>query len=137
MRATIKNYLDAAKQRREDGEAGFSLIELIVVVAILGILVAVAIPVFANIQDTAKANTAKAAAANGATAVAAAIANGTTSVDTVETTVLDKMSKDGIELTFVVPATGTALTLDNYCVRAVGGSTQTAGPACTAPTPAS
>lgn len=127
---TIHNYLETAKQRREDGEAGFSLIELIVVVAILGILVAIAIPVFSSIQDTAKENSAKAAAANGATTVAAGVANGETRT-AIEAN-LTKMSKDGFAVTLTLPTSGTP-TLDNYCVQAAGDSTQTAGPGCTTP----
>lgn len=71
---TIKQYLEAAKARKENGEAGFSLVELIVVVVILGILAAVAIPIFANIQGQARENAVKAAAASAVSQVTAALA---------------------------------------------------------------
>lgn len=127
MRATIKNYIEAVQKRRqEEGEEGFSLIELIVVVAILGILVAIAIPVFTSIQGTAQDNALKAAAANGASVVAAAIANGDTPADAD----LDSLESGDIDEVTLVENKNTSLT--DICVQAMGfgGKTQTAGNGC-------
>lgn len=140
MRATISRCLHALKQRRSSDE-GFSLIELIVVVAILGILVAIAIPVFGNIQETARINALEAAAANGATAVAAAVADNDTTTDA--TGAITKINTGGditLSLAAKPAAAAAPTTVDQVCVvaspSAAWASTNVkkvaAGPGCTA-----
>lgn len=139
---TIRNYVQAEKARREEnGDEGFSLIELIVVVVILGILAAIAIPVFMNIQDTAKTNSLGQAAGNGAVVVATAISQNITDVTGLNAE-LAKSEDTGYDLELTLPASGT-VTLQNYCVTAtakaggslVGGTAGTAGPGCPTSTP--
>ncbi|MGN6446643.1 type II secretion system protein [Amnibacterium sp.] len=96
---SISTALKARREQLRDREAGFTLIELLVVVIIIGILAAIAIPVYIGVQNSAKDSSAQSDLANAKVAINAAYSASTggswTALSTTAATNTSAFSKYG------------------------------------------
>ena len=103
---------------------GFTLVELIIVIAVIGVLAAILIPVFANVIDKANQKSAASDARNAVSVFVAEMSDGTGGVVVTDGTVI-AVDKAGKTYAFTFEDNGLKTEYDD-CVITDGEGTETA-----------